>query len=213
VTKKVSRDAGTGEFVTEEHAEANPETTVTETIEGPDAQLFEFKQPEEEAPYHTILESWREVLKPAKEERTKAVTPQWGSLIVNTFKEVTYAQMNDFRDLYYDLIEELYQILVDEIETDENCLTYSTAAEDVEHNSVHYKVLLTQWQATFLMHELAWDCTDPLAGAKIGALSKIHEMFFADVGIVAYLDKINFEFTEDDQAELAKTLTTLKEAK
>ena len=31
-TKKVSRDAGTGRFVTEDYAKKHPKTTVTETI-------------------------------------------------------------------------------------------------------------------------------------------------------------------------------------
>jgi hypothetical protein len=31
----------------------------------------------DEAPYHTILEIWREVLKPAIAEANKKITPQW----------------------------------------------------------------------------------------------------------------------------------------
>ncbi|MGA9698127.1 hypothetical protein ACVBEE_06685 [Acinetobacter sp. ANC 3781] len=31
-TKKVSRDAGTGRFVTEKYAQKHPKTTVTETV-------------------------------------------------------------------------------------------------------------------------------------------------------------------------------------
>jgi hypothetical protein len=192
---------------------------ITETIEEPDAQLFEFKKPEPdlteedvEPPYHTVLESWREALKPAKDERTKKVTPQWGSRIVNTYKDVQYNQMDTFSDLYFDLIEELLQILVDEIATDDECLTYSSVEEDIQYNSGHYKELLFAWQLAFLKHELDWDTNSPFAGVKIGVLSEVHKMFFADTGISAHLDSINFVFTESDQAELAQALNDLKEA-
>lgn len=37
-TRKVSRDAKDGQFVSEEEAKANPDTTVTETVEAKEAQ-------------------------------------------------------------------------------------------------------------------------------------------------------------------------------
>lgn len=162
---------------------------------------------EDEVPsYHPILMIWREVLKPAVEEAKKKVTPQWASRITSAYREVNYADMDYVRDSYYGKIAELARILDLEIETDEECLTYTTPEEDVEENGYHYKNLLLQWQLAFLQWEMAWSCTDEHAGPELAAISEAHKMFFGDQGITAFLENIQFPFTEDDQQTLADAL-------
>ncbi|MGV0949424.1 MAG: hypothetical protein ACOYB3_02040 [Azonexus sp.] len=165
------------------------------------------------APYHTILEVWREVLKPARTERTAKITPQWANRIVSTYRGLEFADMVKFRDHYFDKIAELEDILLGEIETDDECLNVTKPEEDVENNSHHYINVLTNWQKTFLSWELDWDCTDDCAAAELAAISEVHRMFFDQNGITALLDQIKFEFSDNDRDLLAAELQELRDSR
>ena len=165
------------------------------------------------AGYHTILEIWREVLKPAQTERLKKITPQWANRIVTTYTEMTFGDMMTFRDLYFGKIAELEDILLGEISDDDECLNMATPEEDVEENSHHYSNILTNWQKTFLTWELEWDCADPDASIELAAISEVHRMFFDQNGITALLDQIKFEFTDNDRDLLAAELEDLRASK
>ena len=160
--------------------------------------------------YHTILEVWREVLKPAAVEARKKVTPRWASNMVAQYAGVTFADCNELRDRYFAKIAELLNILTLEIGTDPDCLSYTTPEDDALENSTHYKNLLLQWQLAVLNWEMEWDCTQPHAGAEIAAISEVHKMFFGDTGLTQFLDNIKFEFTEDDQQQLADALNEFR---
>jgi len=162
--------------------------------------------PEEDTTYHTILEAWREVLRPAAAEATKKVTPQWANRMIATYMGLTYADMNDFRDLYYARIEQMLNILRLEITSDPDCLTKIDATEDQAENAHHYKNLLMNWQLAILEWEIEWDCTNGDAAIEIAVISEIHKMFLAEQGLVQWLEQIKFEFTEADQATLVETL-------
>ena len=164
------------------------------------------------APYHAILEVWDAVLKPAQEERTKKITPQWANRIVTTYTGIQFSDMMDFRDRYFDKIQQLHQILLEEIATDDECLNVDKAEEDVEKNSLRYLNILITWQKAFLQWELDWECTDSDAAIELGAISEVHRMFFDPNGITALLDQIKFEFTDADRDLLAAELNELREA-
>lgn len=166
----------------------------------------------EQAPYHTILEVWREVLAPAADMKTQKVTPNWAARIVAQFPQVKIQEMDDYRDLYYDKVEVLAQIVRDEIETDDECLNYTEPAEDAEQNAGHYREILYKWQEQILVWEMDWLCTDADAHLELAAISEVHKMFFSQTGITAYLDNINFQFTDADQASIRDRLEALKVA-
>jgi hypothetical protein len=217
MSDKVYRDAGTGEFVTEEYAEANPGTTVSETIDYSQqdqedlAQLFEMPSGETNAPaFHPILEVWREVLKPAAAEGQKKVTPQWANKMVQSYPELKFADCNALRDTYYEKLQTMFEIVVAEIDEDEECLNAATPEEDREENGKHYKNILLHWQLRFLGWELQWDCTDGDAAIELAAISETHKIFFGDTGLTQFLDNIKFEFTEDDALEIAAQLEELR---
>ena len=190
---------------------------VIEFPQQPDTEGYmdEGLAPEEtEAPsYHTILETWREVLKPAHGEVLKDVTPQWASKMVRSYPELRYADCEALRDSYYAKLFQLEEVLLQEIATDEECLTYTSAAEDVEHNGHHYKNMLLQWQLAFLQWELDWRCTHKDAAVEMAAIGETHQIIFGSPerqGLVAWLGNVNFEFTEADQAEIAEELEALR---
>jgi hypothetical protein len=161
--------------------------------------------------FHPILQVWREVLKPAQAELNAPITPQWATRIIGGHLHLTFKDMLDFRELFFGKLAKLEQILLDEIATDDDCLSYTTPEEDVEENSGHYLNLLRDWQIQFLRWEMAWDCQDPLAAVELAATSEVHRMFFSQTGIATFLDNIKFEFTDQDQANLAEALEAVRD--
>jgi hypothetical protein len=161
------------------------------------------------APYNTILRIWREVLAPAAAERDKAVSPQWANRICSTYRELRFADMEDFRDIYFGKIMELAEILDLEINGDDECLSPTTPEEDVEANSHHYLNVLFDWQKAFMLWEKDWRCFDDTAAVELAAISEVHKMFFEPTGIVSLLDNIKFEFTDDHRAALQDELAAV----
>jgi hypothetical protein len=167
-----------------------------------------------EAPtFHPILQIWREVLKPARDELSAKVTPQWASRIVTSHIGLTFRDMEDFRDAYFGKLLELADMIDAEIATDDECLTYTTPEEDVEHNSGHYRNLLRDWQVRFMQWEIDWETTSSDAAIELAAISEVHKMFFGQTGLTQFLDNIKFVYTEADQQELAEVLNGLKEGR
>lgn len=161
--------------------------------------------------FHPILEVWREVLKPARAEATAKVTPQYAGRITASYKGIDFGDMEVFRDRFYGKIMELEDILLAVIDSDDQCLLAATPEEDREANSKHYRTLLLEWQKQFLAWELAWETTDPFAAVEMGAIGEVHKMIFGDQGITAFLQNIQFQFTEQDQAEIATALQAMKD--
>jgi hypothetical protein len=189
----------------------------TEFIEEPSEQdqadlrqLFAEPEPERVL-FRPILFIWREVLKPAADEQKMRPTPQWATRIISSYRDVGYGDMYAFRDLYYARIKELADLLSEVIESDEDCLTYTTPEEDVEHNSGHYKDLLVAWQLAILQWELDWDCLHADAAVDLAAIAEAHKMFFDQNGLTQYLENIPFDFTDQDKMALAEALTSLRD--
>lgn len=161
--------------------------------------------------FHPILQIWREVLKPAHAESVHKPTPQWANKMLAQYQGITFADMVVIRDLYFGKLFELEDILLAEIATDEDCLTYTSPEEDVENNSGHYRNMLLEWQLRFLDWEMAWDCTDQHAACELAAISEVYNIVFGQTGLTAFLDNIKFEFGEQEQAELQAALQERKD--
>lgn len=182
-----------------------------EMSEKDEADLKQLLEDGTEPEFHPVLQVWREVLSNGPELAKEKVTPQWASKIVGTYSGVTFADMEEVQAGYFDRIAELARILDLEIATDKDCLSYTTAEDDVLNNSDHYKNLLRDWQLSFLQWELDWDTTSPYAAAQLASISEVHKMFFGPTGLTAYLDNIKLEFTEQDQADLGQALVELRD--
>jgi hypothetical protein len=163
-------------------------------------------------PYHTILEVWNEVLKPAVAERAVKITPQWANRITSSYREIDFRDVPAFRDAYFDKIEELAGILREEIEADPECLNLSSPEEDIEFNSGRYMNLLVNWQKTFLLWELNWDVAADWAATELAAIAEVHRMFFDSTGLTSLLDNIKFEVTDSDRDMLTAELEDLRAA-
>ncbi len=163
-------------------------------------------------PYHSILEVWREVQKPAVAERTVKITPQWANRIASSYREIAFRDVPSFRDTYFDRIEELNDILKTEIASDDECLNVDSPEEDVERNGHHYLNLLVDWQKALLQWELDWDVTSEKAAVDLATISEVHRMFFDNTGLTSLLDNIKFEVTDADRDMLAAALQELRDS-
>ena len=169
--------------------------------------------PPEGTQYHTLLEVWRALLKPAREGgmRDDPITPQWATKIVSTYQQVTYQMTPEVHARLFELVDALAQILDAEIETDDECLKHTSAEEDRTENSQHYLNLLRDWQVYLLRMELAWNPVHDNAAIELAALSEVHNMFLGQNGLVGHLESIQFQFTEDDQQALQEALIAVRE--
>lgn len=169
---------------------------------------------ERQAPdFHPILEVWKEVLAPAQSMRDDYITPMYANRIIGTYPEITFKDMPRVQSSYFDKIEELRQILLAEIESDPDCLTYTSAEEDLANNAQHYKALLFDWQIRIVEWEREWLCTNDDAAVELAAIGEIFKMFFGDMGLTAHLSSIQFNFSESDQEELIELLNAAKEGR
>jgi hypothetical protein len=188
---------------------------INEHIEFSDQDVEDLKSlgvtPGDEPEFHPILEVWREVLKPARAESTAKVTPPYANRIVSTYRGIDFADMNDFRDRFYSKIMALEDILLVEIDSDPDCLKPRSPQDDNAANAGHYRNLLLEWQKEFLKWELEWETTDPSAAVELGAIGEVHKMIFGQDGITAFLQNIQFEFTEQQQAEIQAELQAMKD--
>ncbi len=189
-----------------------PENTdITNITDEDQLTIEDFLEQTAEAKYHTALEIWQEVLKSARLERPKKITPQWANRICTTYHQMTFADMPEFKERYFDKLEELLTVLTIELATDEEALNLTTPEEDAELNAFHYINVLIDWQKVFLQWELDWDPAMLSAPIELAAISEVHRMFFDKTGITSLLDNIPFEFTDEHRELLATTLQQMKQ--
>lgn len=158
------------------------------------------------AKYHTLLEIWTELLKPAESERHQPIAPQWANKIVSTYNGMSFQDMGDFRARYFDKIQDLSGILAGVVSEDDEALKRISPEEDATLNRHHYLTLLYAWQQQILTWELEWYWADPSAAAELAAISEVHKMFFSEQGITAHLDEIGFQFDDIDRQALVEML-------
>lgn len=199
-------------------------TEHTDTAEIPDtaAEVIDLfnrgggAEPEPEAPaYHTILEVWRELLKPAAAEAKANPSPTWAGKMVQTYPDLTFADCLAVRDRLMAKLGHLLDVVVFEIEAHPGCLDHTSPEEDVEENSEIYKSILLTWQQLFLQWELEWTCNTLVAPAEFASMAEAHRILFGDSsrpGLSAHLDNIKFAYTEADQLTVAETLAEQRDA-
>ena len=187
--------------------------TMQETIEIDEGVPAGPEDDGEKEPYRSLLEIWRAVLEPAVkgEMVNDPISPQWATKMVTTYPQITFKDTAHIHVGVFEKAAELAKILDDEIATDDECLNVMSAEEDREHNSQHYLNLLAGWQIRLLEHELDWNPEDDDAALALAIWSEVQQMFLGQTGLVAHLDRIGFQFTEDDSTELQRKLNDAKQ--
>ena len=180
--------------------ESNETVELTEQDKADLAALHAEPSASEEQPvFRPLLRIWQEILSNAPAAALEKVSPQWASRMIGTYQELKYADCLALQSYYFAKIAKMTEILQDVIDSDENCLAYTTPEEDLAENNQNYKTLLLEWQLQLLRWELAWDCTASDAAVEIAATAEVHSQFFGETGLTAFLDNIQFEFGEADQ--------------
>lgn len=189
-----------------------------ESIELPDelseqdrAELEALYGEQPKAEYHPILQIWRDTMVPESIDANKGITVQWAVQICGAYPQMTYALMPAFHDLYFLYIETMAEMVRAEIATDEDCLKALDAAEDTALNHDHYCNLLRDWQLFLQDQEMDWDPSEVTAPAVVAALGEVQKFFFSDRGLTAHLEAIQFDFSDEDQAELRAALDAQRE--
>ena len=98
---------------------------MTENVEAVEAELTVDDILDQAPEFHPILRVWQEILDASKKVRQERITPQWALRVVTTHADMHFQDMTDYRDLYYQSIDELAEALKVEIETDDECLKYA----------------------------------------------------------------------------------------
>lgn len=166
----------------------------------------------EEPEHRPLLEVWRALLQPARDHASEPVGLQWAVRLKAAYPHLSFAEIDAVRVGYFEKLNQLIDILHYEIESDPDCLTHRTVESDAAENAVHYKSLVLLWQQAFLVWESEWLATNESAAVDAACIAEVHKMFFGQMGLLGHLDTINFEFNEDDQAELAVNLAEFNES-
>ena len=186
--------------------------TVTEELEAPETEVPLIEQEPGGPSYHTLLEVWSTVLANSDSWRDDRIIPQWVTKVVRNYVEVSIADCIKVHKLYYEIVDEMKEILRLEIAGDPECLTHLTPESDIAENLTHYKNILLLWQQAFMARELDWHPEIEDAGVILAALSEAHELFFGDRGLVQHLGHIGFadHFTEADREDVNTVLEEMK---
>lgn len=186
---------------------SNETAEPVESFEVPD-DLSDLGEAQPQAPYRTLLEVWRAVLEPARtgEMRSEPISPQWATKMVTTYPGIGFGDVEAIHHGVFDLAGMLAALLDDEVATDDEALKKASAAEDAEENAGHYRYMLAAWQTTLLQEELNWRPSADDAAVQLAVLSEVQQMFLGETGLVAHLDTIGFQFTEEDRDELGQHL-------
>lgn len=166
--------------------------------------------------FHPILQVWKEVLSNSEAERVLRIEADWAVRVCGTYAEMTFAKIERFRTLYFDLIDEMRAVLHYEIESDEDCMKPATPAEDLEHNIHHYKNVLRDWQLTLLQHQLDWRPTHDDAAEILAAIGEAQRMFFGaggEGGLMSHLQFIGFGevWSETDHEDLQQAILEFRQ--
>lgn len=161
--------------------------------------------------YNTVLKVWLELLSNAEKELAEdPITPMWANKICHTYREVNFGDMPEMKERYYSKIIHLRDLVAEEIASDPEVHNVADTVEDLEQNREHYVNVLLEWQFAIATWEAQWDCTDPYAGVELAAIAEVQQVFFGlpgqREGIVAYIESIKFEYTDDERAELQELI-------
>ena len=200
------RDAGTGQFVTEQYAEANPGTTVSETADP------EPTKDAEEPEYNSILKVWRAMLDPTQQQRHIAPTPDWCAILIAKWPFLRFAECGVVQREYFKIFDEMYEIVEQVYRDNPENFDIDDREKDVEENKDLYVHLLKEFQKSLFVTQSEWSHDDPEAGAKMAALGEAQQQILGKDGLASYLGVIGLPYTEDEQNAMNQELQEFRES-
>ena len=147
-------------------------------------------------PTHTLLEVWQAVLSNIEAAEKEKVEMRIAARLVGRYPQLKFQDLPKYAQSYNDRLKVMREILQREIESDPKCFT--RVEDDGEANRHHYLNLLAQWQVQLQRFEAAWDPADRNSHITFAAIADVHEFVLGEKGLVAHLDAIEFEYSEED---------------
>lgn len=158
----------------------------------------------------TLLESWRELLKSIESSREDRITPQVANKVVTAWPKLGFTDVVPYFAVYHDYLTEMREILLAELESHPEALT-KKGDEDGAENAEQYLNILFQWQAQAIVWEAEWDVTAPDAAIRLAAIADATNFYLGQMGLVAHLGQIGFDYDEADEEALREALQEFKE--
>ena len=144
----------------------------------------------------TLLETWAELLSNIEVAAAEPVTMQQAMSISRTWPQISIQETPEYHWAYHSNLTIMRDILTAEIESDPDCLKHGE--DDGEANRHHYLNLLLLWQKQMLEWEKTWNAADKDSHIWLAAYSSTNAFVLGEQGMVAHLDEIEFEFSDED---------------
>lgn len=167
---------------------------------------------EEEAPVqqHTLLEIWAEILSNIDTARVEHIDPAEATRVLRKWGFLKMQEVGAYRKQYFDHLSGLRDVLTDLIAEHPKALL--NTENDAEANHDLYLTLLLNWQLEAQAWSLEWDYADEDSHIVLAGLADAQEFVLGAQGLIAHLDHIGFDLTEEDTVDLNVALTEAAEA-
>lgn len=129
--------------------------------------------------------------------------------ILARWPQLTYRDLPEYQRIYFRLGVMLRDVLLEVIKRHESCTSY-IGEEDGKENWSTYLDLLVQWNLALDRYDEVWTPTQKNAAAAVAASLSVRGFVFERGGVVAHLDLIGFQLSDD---EFFEALTAAKEEK
>ena len=177
---------------------------VTETIELDETEIPNLEDALQ-AEKHTLLEIWQSILSNLEAAEARGVTMQDAARILSAWPKLGVKELTRYHINYYDLLRDIREVLDAEIARDPKAFEH--VEDDAEANRDHYVRLLQDWQLLISQWQYDWMPDSEHAMVMMAAIADAGSFIARpNGGLLSQLDGINFQFTDEDSAELAQLL-------
>ena len=154
----------------------------------------------------TVLRIWQEILGNIEESRQERISPTLAARVVRAWSNMTIQEVPQYWALYYDLLESARTRLHNVLSAHPDAI--DQVENDAEENREVYLEVAFEWNDLLARMDEQWNCTDPEAHLQLAALTDVAGFLTGPNGLFDALSQpqVGFEFTEADQAALAKRL-------
>ena len=166
----------------------------------------EEQQEQVEPKKHTLLEVWTEILSNIEDSEDRPVSTGDAVKLLRSWPGLTYQDIPAYIAGYHSNLKQLRAILLSEYENDKNAFKF--VEDDATRNKTHYLNLLANWQIQVSLWEQGWNPAQNDAAIWAAAFNDAANFVIGQSGLVAHLDSINFEYTEDDAAAVQEAIVT-----
>ena len=177
-------------------------TDIPDAIEEGVEPLLNVAGTEEEQLTHTLLEMWEEILSHAETEKKAQVLPSEALRILQQWPMLTARELPAFYEEFYRLLGRgLYHVQKVREKYPEHV---NHVDDDAEFNHDAYVEVLQLWTEEINTAQQTWHLQMQYPMANAAALANASGFLVGDTGLVAHLDAIGFELTDEDKEQLRK---------